>query len=124
MRTSGKRNWLVTCRELDVKPSNQGVYEVDPPNVEDVRGLERKIGGGNGVEIDREHSRGVGHTGFDFYRVHQRFCQCCVLQRRVVEAVDIVPDYAQFSTGLLLRSSKATHIQSSRLCIRHPQCQP
>ena len=39
----------MTRGELDIEPSNQGVYEVDPPNVQDVRGLKRKIGGGNRV---------------------------------------------------------------------------
>ena len=52
MRTSRERYWLVTCGELDVKPSNQGVYEVNPPHVQDVRGLKCKIGRGNGVKID------------------------------------------------------------------------
>ena len=100
MRTGGERDWLVACSKLDVKPSNQGVYEIDPPNVEDIGGLERKVGGGNGVEVNRENPRGIGHAGFHLYRIHQRFRQRCVLQRRVVEAVDIVPNCTQFSIEL------------------------
>ena len=52
MRTSGEGDWLVTCCKFNVKPSNQSVYEVDPPHVQDIWGLKGKIGGGNGVEVD------------------------------------------------------------------------
>ncbi len=70
MRTSGEQDGLVACGKLDVKPSNQGVDKVDSPNIQDIRGLECEIRGCNGVKIDGKYSRRVGHTGFDFYRVH------------------------------------------------------
>ena len=52
MRTGREHDWLVACGEFDVEPSYQCMYKIDPSNVQDVRGLKRKIGGGDCVEID------------------------------------------------------------------------
>ena len=78
--------------EIDIEPCDESMYKV----VTAARQLE---GGGEGevfssalVEVKRQDGGRVRHGGFNFNRVDQGFGEGRLLERRVVESVDVVPD--------------------------------
>ena len=78
--------------EVDVKPCDQGVDEIIPAAVERKWDREGQVSSRAGVEIKSDDSSGVSHNSFDFDGVNKGLRERGVLERSVVEAIDIVPD--------------------------------
>lgn len=87
-----KADWLVACGEVNIEPCDKGVYEVVAAAVEDEWGGEGEVCGCAGVEIEGKDGGGVGDNGLDLDGVDERLGQGGVLERRVVESVDVIPD--------------------------------
>ena len=93
MRTGRESYGLVAGPELDVEPGDQGVNEVAAAHIKGEGGLEGEFFGGDGVEVKSDDSGRIGDYGFHFNSVNQWLSERCSFQRRVVEPVNIVPNY-------------------------------
>jgi hypothetical protein len=90
--TGREADGLVAGSEVDIEPCDQGVYEVIAAAVERERRGKGEVCSCAGVEVEGENRGRVGNYGFDFNGVDERFGESCMLERGVVEAVNIVPD--------------------------------
>jgi len=83
---------LVARGEVDVKPRDQGVDEVVALDRQLERSGKGQVGRGAGVEIEGEDRRRVRNNRLQVDGVDERLGQGRLLEGRVVEAVDVVPD--------------------------------
>jgi hypothetical protein len=93
MRACAESHRLVAGAELDVEPCDEGVHVVGTSNREIEWEAEREIGGCDGVEVQCDHCTRVGDDSLELHGVDERFGKGGKLERCVVEAVDIIPDY-------------------------------
>lgn len=89
---STKADWLVTGCEVNIEPSDQCVDEVIAASIENEGGGESQISCCASVEIKGEDGGGVGYDGLNFDGVNKRFGESGVLEWRVVETVNVIPD--------------------------------
>lgn len=87
-----KADGLVARGEVDIKPGHEGVDEVVALDGEFKGRGKGEVGHGACVEVEGEDGGGVCDCRVEVYGVDERLRQSRVLERRVVEAVDIVPD--------------------------------
>ena len=92
VRTGGEADGLVAGGEVNVKPRDKSVNEIITLDGQLERRAEGKIGGGAGVEIEGENGGGVGNNCLELDSVDEGFGDGCLLERRVVESINIVPD--------------------------------
>lgn len=92
VRTSGKRNGLVTGGEVNIEPGYECMDEVGFAAWKREGRVKSELLFRHCVQIDLVHLARVGDASFDFDRVYQRLCQRRVSQWREIEAVDIIPD--------------------------------
>jgi hypothetical protein len=88
----GKSYRLVASRKLNVEPCDEGVDEVVAAHGKVERELECEIIGCASVEVECDDGGGISDNGFELDSVDKWFGECGHLQRRVVEAVDVIPD--------------------------------
>lgn len=93
VRAGGEADGLVAGGELDVEPCDHGVDVVGAAHREVEGKLEGKVGNGAGVKVDGDDGRRVGDDGLELDGVDERLSEGAVLERAVVEAPDIVPDW-------------------------------
>lgn len=93
MRAGAEANGLVAGGELDIEPGNQGVDIVGTSDLEVEGKREGEVGGGHLVQVKSENGAGVGHDGFKFDGVDEGLGESSELERGVVEAIDVVPDW-------------------------------
>jgi hypothetical protein len=89
---SGEADRLVAGGEINVKPGNEGMYEVIATAVKNERRGEGEVSRCAGVEIEGEDRSGVGNNSLDLDGVDERFGQGSMLERGIVKSVDIIPD--------------------------------
>lgn len=92
VRAGAELDGLVAGRELNVEPGDQGVHVVGAADGERVGEVEGEIGDLAGVEIEGDERCGVSDDGLEVDSVDQRLGEGGALERRVVEAPDVVPD--------------------------------
>lgn len=92
MWAGGKSDRLVARAEIDIEPCDQGVDEVVPVGPEGELLGECKVCCGNSVEINGEYWARIGDQGFQFDCIDQRLSKSDFLHRRIVEAINVVPD--------------------------------
>lgn len=88
----GKLDGLVAGAKLNVEPGNDGVDVVGAADGQRVGQVEGEVGDGDGVEVEGDERGGVGDDGLEFDRVDKGFGEGGALERRVVEAPDVIPD--------------------------------
>lgn len=93
VRSGGEFDRLMASGELDVEPSDQRVDVIRPPGVEREGLLESQIGSCACVEVERENGRWLSDDSLEIHSVDERFGKGGELERCVVEAIDIIPDY-------------------------------
>lgn len=69
------------------------MYEIVTAGIESKGGGKCEVCSGAGVEVEGQDGGWVGDNGFDFYGVDEGFCESGVLERGVIETVNIVPDW-------------------------------
>jgi hypothetical protein len=89
---SGEADRLVAGGEINVKPGNECVDEIIAAGIKDERSSKSQVGGCAGVEVEGEDGGGVGNDGFNLDSVDEGLGKSGVLERGVVEAVNVVPD--------------------------------
>lgn len=121
----GELDGLVASGELDVKPSNDCVDEVGAAGLELVGKTEGEVGNGALVQIEGDDGSRVGDDGLEVDGVDKRLGHGGGLERGVVEAPDVVPDYCKRSA---LQGREAAgldaHSQSSRPYTLRPRYRP
>ncbi len=90
--TCGEADGLVTGTEFDVKPRDEGMDEVVSSNVEGEGRRKGEVGSFASIEIKSENSCRVSDNCFDLDCIDEWFCQSGVLERGVVEAINVIPD--------------------------------
>lgn len=93
VRAGGEADRLVAGGELDVEPRDHGVDVVGAAYGEVEGELESEVGDGAGVQVDGDDGRRVGDDGLELDGVDERLGEGAVLERAVVEAPDVVPDW-------------------------------
>lgn len=88
----GEADGLVACGEVNVEPGHEGVDKVVALDGDFEGRGKGEVGHGACVEVESEDGGRVCHDRLDVYRVDEGLGQSRLLERRVVEAVDIVPD--------------------------------
>lgn len=91
--TGGELDGLVAGGELDVEPRDHGVDVVGAADWEGEGELEGEVCDGAGVEVDGDDRSRVGDDGLELDGVDEGLGEGGVLQRAVVEAPDVVPDW-------------------------------
>jgi hypothetical protein len=89
---SGETDWLVASGEVNVEPRNKSMDKVISSAVEDEWGCESEVGNGAGVEVEGEDCGWVGNNSLDLNCVDKRLSKSSLLERRIIEAVDVIPD--------------------------------
>ena len=89
----GEPDGLVAFGELDVEPGDEGVDEIVAAAAEFEGDLEVEIGCGALVEIEDENGRGFSHNGLELDGVDEGLGEGGLLERSVVESVDVIPDF-------------------------------
>lgn len=92
VRAGGESNGLVACGELDVEPRHKRVDEVVASSSQVELYVVSQVGGGALVQVKNQNTGGVGHNSLHLDSVDERLRQGGLLERGVVETVDIVPD--------------------------------
>jgi hypothetical protein len=92
VRARGELDGLVARGELNVEPRNDGVDEVAAAHLEAKGAVEGQVGDGASVEVEGQDGRGVGDDGLDVDGVDEGLSHGGGLERRVVEAPDVIPD--------------------------------
>jgi len=90
--TGAEADWLVACGEINIEPCDQCVDEIIAAGIKDERSSKSQVGGCAGVEVEGEDGGGVGNDGFNLDSVDEGLGKSGVLERGVVEAVNVVPD--------------------------------
>lgn len=90
--TGRESDWLVAGCEVDIEPSDQCMDKIVATAVESELLGEGEVSGRAGVEVEGQDGGGVGDNGFDFDGIDERLGKGGVLERGVIEAVDVVPD--------------------------------
>lgn len=88
----GEADGLVAGGEVDIEPRDESVHEVVAAGVKGEGGGEGKVGNGAGVQVEGEDSGGVGDNGLDLDGVDEGLGEGGLLEGRVVESVDVVPE--------------------------------
>jgi hypothetical protein len=88
----GELDGLVAGRELNIEPGDQSVHVVGAADGERVGKVECEIGDLARVEIEGDERVGVGNNGLEVDGVDEGLGKGGALERRVVEAPDVVPD--------------------------------
>lgn len=88
----GEADGLVAGGKLNVEPRHQRVNEVVAPGRQAEGYAEGQVGRGALVQVEGQDGGGVRDDGLDVDRVDQGLRQGRLLERRVVEAVDVVPE--------------------------------
>lgn len=92
VRTGREADRLVASAELDIEPCNQGVDEVVPSYGQLPLLCECKVLLGDGVQVEGDHRCRICDDSLHLDGVDKRLGQGGGFQRRVVEAIDVVPD--------------------------------
>lgn len=88
----GKADGLVAGGKLNVEPGDEGVDKVVALAAEREVGAESQVLGLAGVEVEGQNVGRVGDDGLELDGVDEGLGEGGLLEGRVVEAVDIVPD--------------------------------
>lgn len=91
--TCGEADGLVAGGKLDVEPGDDSVNKVAAADLELVVSPESEIGDGACVQVECDDSGGVGDDSLDVDGIDEGLGQGGGLERRVVEAPDVVPDW-------------------------------
>lgn len=130
MRTSTESDRFVAGSEIDIEPSNKSVNKVITTDIEFERGGESKICLGACVEVEGKDGGGVSDDSLDIDGVDERLGKSGGFERRVVESVNVVPDYYELVSESFENfvedgeELEKTYIRSSHPCIHHLQYQP
>jgi hypothetical protein len=124
--TGGELDGLVAGGELDVEPRDHGVDVVGAAHGEREGQLEGEVRDGAGVKVDGNDSGGVGDDGLELDGVDEGLGEGGVLQRAVVEAPDVVPDWKKRLAWLskFERRAGETYSRSCPPCSRRPRYRP
>jgi hypothetical protein len=79
VRACGEADWLMACCEVDIEPSDQGMYEIISTDVKGEGRGKSEVGGFACVEIEGEDSSRISDYGFDFDGVNEWLSQSGVL---------------------------------------------
>lgn len=92
MWSSREADRLVAGGEVNVKPCNEGMDEVISAAVKRIRNCEGQVGSCACVEVESKHSSRVRNNSLNLNGIDKGLCERSMLERGVVEAIDIVPD--------------------------------
>jgi hypothetical protein len=92
MGAGAELDGLVASRKLNIEPGNDGVDVVGATDGERVGEVEGEIGDFARVEVEGDERVGIRDDGLEVDSVDERLGEGGALERRVVEAPDIVPD--------------------------------
>jgi hypothetical protein len=84
---------LVACRELNVKPCDDSMDEIATPAVKREVDNKGEILGCDSVQVKGEDAGGISYYGLHVDRVYEGFSHGSGLERSVIEAPDVVPDW-------------------------------
>jgi hypothetical protein len=59
----------MACSEINIKPSDERMYEIISPNIEGKWRGESEVSRFAGVEVESKDGRWVSNYGFDFHSV-------------------------------------------------------
>lgn len=92
VRSSRELYGLVAARKVDVEPAEESVDVVVTGSVELEWDLEVEVLFGDRSEVNVPDGARSGSDRLEVDAVYQRLTECDLLDARVVEAVDVVPD--------------------------------
>jgi hypothetical protein len=92
VRAGGEADGLVAGGEVNIEPRHEGVDKVIAFDGELEGRGEGEIGYSASVEVEGEDWGGVGDDGLELDGVDERLGEGGLLERGVIETVDIVPD--------------------------------
>lgn len=93
MRTSAESDRFMAGSEIDIEPCNKSVDEIVTTNIKlEWRG-ESEIFLGACVEIEGKNCGRVGNDSLNLDGVDERFGESGSLERRIIEAINVVPDF-------------------------------
>ena len=93
----GELDGLVASRELDIKPGDDCVDEVGASGLELVGEAEGEVFHGALVQVEGYDGGRVGNDGLEVDGVDEGLGHGGGLERGVIEAPDVVPDYCKGS---------------------------
>jgi hypothetical protein len=90
--SSREADRLVTGSEVNVKPCDESMDEVISAAVKRIRNGEGQISSCACVEVESKNGSRVGNNSLHFDGIDKGLCERSVLERGVVEAIDVVPN--------------------------------
>lgn len=92
VRARREADRLVACREVDIEPSDKGMDEIVTSAGKFEGNRKSKIVHGAFIQIKGQDSNRVSDSSLDLDIVNERLGKSSLLERGIVESVDIIPN--------------------------------
>ena len=106
---SGELNRLVTSCEFNIEPGDERMDKILGSSDFECEGcFECKIGRTDVVEIDDKDTCRISNACLDLHRIDEWFAQSSILERRIVKAINVIPNYIRLAMLIMYLKVKRT----------------